>query len=85
MNLFDGTIHAFMGMDIVVSPFCFEVVMTNDRLFPASRHRSKRIHKKLVKRYGGEFKVVNKPAIWQMRDKIVVHPTLFEELKKKCK
>lgn len=72
-------------LPIVVSPFCFTVVVTDERLFPASRHRSKRIHKKLVKRYGGEFKIINKPAIWKMLDKIVMHPSLYEELKRNAK
>ena len=26
-----------------------------ERLFPESRHRSKRVHKKLIKRFGGEL------------------------------
>ncbi len=38
---------------------------TDQRLFPASKHRSARIHKKLVKRFGGEF--VRKPAIFHVK------------------
>jgi len=29
---------------------------SDERLFPASRHRSARIRKKLIKRFGGEFR-----------------------------
>jgi hypothetical protein len=45
------------------------------RLFPESKNRSKRIHKKLVKRFGGEFRKV--PAIYRMGDTLVAHPEVF--------
>ena len=76
-------INPFADLRILTSPHAYKIVVTDERLFPASRHRSKRVHKKLIKRYGGEFKVIHKPAIWKMRDKSVMHPTLFEELKKR--
>lgn len=47
---------------------------TKERLFPESRHRSKRIHKKLVKRFGGEFRRV--PAMWRHGNTIYAHPSL---------
>ncbi|WP_027578520.1 hypothetical protein [Bradyrhizobium sp. Ai1a-2] len=47
---------------------------TTERLFPASRHRSRRIHKKLVKRFGGEFR--KEPAMWQVGGTIYAHPAL---------
>jgi hypothetical protein len=46
---------------------------TSDRLFPASRHRSRRVHKKLIKRYGGEFR--KKPAMFRAGDQIIAHPS----------
>lgn len=46
---------------------------TQERLFPASKNRSKRIHKKLVKRFKGEFK--KKPCMWKMGDVIIAHPS----------
>jgi hypothetical protein len=49
------------------------------RLFPESRHRSRRIHKKLVKRFGGEFKKV--PAIYQAGDTLYAHPAVYHLLK----
>jgi hypothetical protein len=49
------------------------------RLFPESKNRSKRIHKKLVKRFGGEFKKV--PAIYRMGDTLVAHPDVFHLVK----
>ena len=64
-----------MGMPIIVS---YEALKeTTERLFPVSRHRSKRIHKKLVKRFGGEFRMV--PTIWKMRNKLMVHPALYAQ------
>lgn len=50
------------------------------RTFPVSKNRSKRIHKKLVKRHGGEFKM--KPAAFQVGGRIILHPTLYAELLK---
>lgn len=49
------------------------------RLFPESKNRSRRIHKKLVKRFGGEFKKV--PAIWMVEDMVIAHPAMFHLIK----
>lgn len=46
---------------------------SDDRLFPASKNRSARIRKKLIKRYGGEF--VRVPAMYQVGDTIIAHPS----------
>lgn len=48
------------------------------RRFPESRHRSRRILKKLIRRHGGEFDY--KPASFQIRNTLVIHPTLLREL-----
>ena len=45
---------------------------TTERLFPESKNRSKRIHKKLLKRYGSEFRKV--PAMWTVRGVVYAHP-----------
>jgi len=52
--------------------------LTDKRLFPVSRHRSARIHKKLVKRFGGEFRQA--PAIYRVGDVLYVHPALRANL-----
>lgn len=57
------------------------LVETHERLFPASKHRSKRIRKKLIKRFGGEFRM--KPAAFQTPHGIIMHPTLYAELKQR--
>ena len=50
---------------------------TDERLFPESRYRSARVRKKLIKRFGGEFR--KQPCIWKIKDPmfgemIVAHP-----------
>lgn len=69
--------HRLAGMQIVVSATALEE--TTERLFPTSKNRSRRIHKKLVKRFGGEF--VKKPAAFRMGDRFIMHPAVFETLK----
>lgn len=49
------------------------------RLFPASRHRSARIRKKLIKRHGGEFCLV--PCMWKVGNVIYAHPAFERDLK----
>jgi hypothetical protein len=68
----------FNGVPIIVTPDALKE--TEERLFPESKHRSKRIRKKLVKRFGGEFRKV--PCIWQGPGKLFVHPTMYVELKR---
>ena len=60
-------------LDIIFTATALEA--TAERLFPASRHRSARIRKKLIKRFGGEFRM--KPTIWKLGNVIYAHP-LFE-------
>lgn len=67
----------FGGIQMIVSEFALKE--SDVRLFPESRNRSRRIHKKLVKRFGGEFKKV--PAIWQIEDRLVVHPSLMHSVR----
>lgn len=63
---------------IIVSDRALE--QTEDRLFPESRHRSRRVHKKLVKRHGGEYRM--KPAIFRLSNEVwAVHPVLAAELR----
>lgn len=66
----------FSGMPINVSPFALKD--TDQRLFPASKNRSRRIHKKLVRKFGGEFKQA--PAIYRTPYGWVAHPVLYAGL-----
>lgn len=50
---------------------------TTDRIFPASKHRSKRVRKKLIKRHGGEYRKT--PAVWRVGDKVYAHPALMAQ------
>lgn len=61
----------FGGVPLTYSVHALEA--TEERLFPASRHRSRRTRKKLIKRFGGEFKKV--PCIWQTPHGIIAHPS----------
>lgn len=67
----------FGGIPIHVHNRCLKD--TDTRLFPPSRHRSRRIRKKLIRRHGGEFKQV--PAIFQTARGFVCHPALYHQLK----
>jgi hypothetical protein len=44
-----------------------------------SKNRSKRIHKKLVKRSGGEFR--QEPAIYRVGDEIIAHSSFRSQFK----
>lgn len=66
----------FNGLQIIFNPNALE--NTTERLFKASKNRSKRIHKKLVKRFGGEFQ--KKPCMWRIGNKIIAHPAFKTEL-----
>ena len=48
---------------------------------PASKNRSRRIHKKLVKSFGGEFR--QKPATYRINDTIYAHPAFRSQLEAK--
>lgn len=56
------------------------VTATGERLFPQSRNRSKRIHKKLVRRFGGEYAL--EPGIIAHGNTIYIHPLKIKEFKK---
>lgn len=45
---------------------------SEERLFPASKYRSKRIRKKLIKRFGGEYR--KQPCMWRVDNTIYAHP-----------
>lgn len=67
------------GLKIMASEYALEE--TNVRTFPASRHRSRRVHKKLVRRFGGEF--LKKPAIFHTPLGLICHPTLYADLQRR--
>lgn len=65
------------GLPITVTPLALRE--TAERLFPESRHRSRRVRKKLVKRMGGEFRKV--PTIWRTPTGVVMHPVRYAEFR----
>ena len=64
------------GLRIVFDTYALEA--TTERLFPESRHRSKRILKKLRIRIGSEYRM--QPCMWRHRDTIFAHPSLRAQL-----
>jgi hypothetical protein len=64
------------GLQVIVSASALEA--TDERLFPVSKNRSKRIHKKLVKRFGGEFR--QRPAIFRTPTAFIMHPSMYARL-----
>ncbi len=73
---------SFLGLKIVVSQHAVRITVSEERLFPASRHRSARIYKKLLKRYGGEFKIKITPISYQIGNTLIMHPTIYEDFKR---
>lgn len=67
----------FNGIQVIQDHNC--LADTTERTFPVSRHRSPRIRKKLIKRFGGEFKKV--PTIFQIQGQIYAHPARYAELR----
>jgi hypothetical protein len=53
---------------------------SDKRKFPTSRHRSKRVHKKLLKRFGGEF--VKVPCMYRVHGNIIAHPALKADIER---
>lgn len=64
------------GLQIIYSTSALEA--TKERRFPVSRHRSARVRKKLIKRFGSEFVMV--PAMWKAGDKIYAHPSFKPQI-----
>ncbi len=70
-------------MDIRIHITQYALKESTERLFPDSRHRSKRILKKLIKRHGGQFKKV--PTIWYTPQAIYIHPFLYNDFKEQIR
>ncbi|SFP12628.1 hypothetical protein SAMN04488056_12319 [Cohaesibacter marisflavi] len=73
---------SLLGMRLIVSEDAVDGSKIIGRRFKPSPHRSKRIHKKLCKSFGGEF--IYAPAIYMHRpsETIFIHPTMERELKR---
>lgn len=56
---------------------------SEERLFPPSKNRSRRIHKKLVKRHGGVYRRV--PAMYVINGEIIAHPSFRSQLEAQTK
>lgn len=66
------------GLRILESAACLKE--TGERNFPLSRHRSKRVRKKLVKRFGGEFR--REPVVFLLPDgTVIAHPVVYQQIR----
>lgn len=82
LRAFPVSPFAYNGVKIIFSEYALRD--TEVRNFPVSRHRSKRVFKKLIKRYGSEY--VKKPCMYQVAgDGIVAHPSYRAEIERKLK
>lgn len=70
--------QSIFGMKVSVS--LLAVTPSDKPSFPVSRHRSRRIHKKLEQRCGPQFPP--KPACFRIGDSFVMHPSLWAELRR---
>jgi hypothetical protein len=78
MDFAVGPISSLFGTRVVESSFALKA--TEIRNFPVSRHRSERIRKKLMRRFGSEFRMA--PALFKLPDgSILGHPTLVSQLR----
>lgn len=64
----------FNGIPIIESPFCVEKVWN----FPQSKHRSRRVYKKLIKRHGCQY--YERPAAYMISGKLAAHPDVIKAM-----
>lgn len=69
-------VGGIFGLRIIYSSNALED--TEERLFPVSKNRSARIRKKLIKRYGGEFR--KRPCMWRVGDVLYAHPSFKAQI-----
>ena len=68
----------FNGVQVISDPSC--LADSTERNFLDSKNRSKRMRKKLIKRFGSEFKKI--PTMYQIQGRIIAHPVRYAELKR---
>jgi hypothetical protein len=66
--------NMFMGIKIIESSLATEEVYN----FQISKNRSRRLHKKLLKRYGTQS--LRHPGAYMMGGKIIAHPEIIKKL-----
>jgi hypothetical protein len=71
-------LDTFGGYPVIVTMDAVE--RSDERLFPYSRHRSKRILKKLIKRFGGEYRMTPCAYKDERTRRIYMHPDLRRAL-----
>lgn len=69
-----GVMHIIDGVNVFVTDCAVET----KRMFPESKNRSKRIRKKLIKRFGCETKSI--PAVFSGPLGLLMHPDIKDKL-----
>jgi hypothetical protein len=77
INLMTVGARRLMGVDLVWSPHA----VRTEWLFPPSKNRSRRIHKKLMKRFGRQ--TVQHPAVYQVHGTLYAHPSFRDKLEQR--
>lgn len=73
-------ISHYRGMKIVVSEAALEATPEVVRVnFHESRHRSARVLKKLMKRFGRRVEYRMQPCIYRMGSTIIMHPNMYRQ------
>lgn len=72
-------VPSFDGLAVIES----EAAVRRERNFPPSRHRSKRVHKKLCKRFGGEYTIT--PCVLIGDGVMYAHPAIMQKLRERLK
>ena len=74
-----GPGYGFAGMKIHTTAACLTPADTP--AFPVSRHRSRRLHKKLERRFGPQWPM--RPAAYRLNDTtLLVHPRLLDRVQR---
>lgn len=76
--LFGPSVLPYLGIRIIESVKAVEPAEKPS--FPVSKHRSKRVHKKLVKRHGPQWPMI--PAIFKTPDGFIAHPAAVADLRR---
>jgi len=70
----EGMLGAFHGIKIIPAPHCMRTVWN----FPQSKNRSRRQHKKLLKRFGVQS--YQEPAAYMISGSLYAHPKIIENM-----
>lgn len=71
----------FGGLKVISTPLALHTVAMSINVIVPSRHRSKRVWKKLVKRRMESARAMSEPASYMVGDTLYAHPVFIERMK----